>query len=246
MGHGSSQGDYGLDAPHVVAGNAAGGALGLAAAWVVWSRLRGRSPRIATAVATWVGGWGAVALAQAGLMLHSSLVGKLRERDRVLDTIPWRGDEVVLDVGCGRGLLLIGAAHRVPAGWAIGIDLWRAQDQAGNDPAATYANARAEGVADRVTVRDGDARDLPFDDASFDVVLSSLALHNVTPAEDRATAVSEIARVLKPGGHVAILDFRSTDQYVSVLARAGLSDVHRSPRRLSMHPPVRLVTATRP
>jgi SAM-dependent methyltransferase len=241
----SARVDYGLDAPRVVAGNAVGGALGLAAAWIVPARLRGRSPRAALALAIWAGGWGTVALAQAGLMLRSSRSGKLRERDRLLDGIPWRGDDVVLDVGCGRGLLLIGAAHRVPAGWAIGLDLWRNQDQAGNDPAATYANARAEGVADRVTLRDGDARALPFDDASFDVVLSSLALHNVTPADDRATAVREIARVLKPGGHVAILDFRSTAEYASVLADAGLTDVRRSPRRLSMHPPVRIVTATR-
>ncbi len=51
----------------------------------------------------------------------------------------------------------------------------------------------------------GDARKLPFDDASFDVVLSSVALHNIHNAGDRQTAVREIARVTKPGGRVRIV-----------------------------------------
>jgi arsenite methyltransferase len=177
-----------------------------------------------------------VAVAQAGLMVRSSRAGKLAGRDRVLDDLPWRGDESVLDVGCGRGLLLIGAAKRLTTGRAVGLDLWRRQDQAGNDPAATLANARAEGVAERVELCDGDARRLPFDDSTFDVVVSSLALHNIVGAAGRATAIGEIARVLRPGGHVAILDYRNTGQYAAVLITAGLRDVHRSERRWSRPP----------
>jgi arsenite methyltransferase len=84
------------------------------------------------------------------------------------------------------------------------------------------------GVAERVELRDGDARQLPFDDRSFDVVVSSMALHNIPGAGGRAAAVGEIVRVLKPGGHLAILDFRHTGQYAAVLAAAGLGEVHRS------------------
>ncbi len=68
-----------------------------------------------------------------------------------------------------------------------------------------------EGVADKVEVHTGDARKLPFDDASFDVVLSSMALHNIYNAGERQTAVREIARVLKSGGRVLILDVRHTN-----------------------------------
>ena len=79
-----------------------------------------------------------------------------------------------------------------------------------------------EGVADKVEVHTGDARKLPFDDASFNVVLSSMALHNIYNAGERQTAVREIARVLKSGGRVLILDVRHTNQYAATLRDAGL------------------------
>jgi arsenite methyltransferase len=237
--------DYGLDAPGVVSGNAVAGAAALAGAAIGWAVLRRRHRVPAVVLGGWLAVWGMAGVAQAGLMVRSSRSGKLRERDRILDELPWRGDERVLDVGCGRGLLLIGAARRLTTGRAVGLDLWRKQDQAGNDPAATIANAQAEGVAERVELRDGDARQLPFDEQSFDVVVSSMALHNIPGAAGRAAAVGEIARVLKPGGRVAILDFRNTKQYAAVLAAARLGDVHRSQCRFGMYPPVRVVTATK-
>jgi SAM-dependent methyltransferase len=237
--------EYGLDAPGVVVGNAVGGAAALVGGWLGWVGLRRRRRVGAVVVGGWLGLSGLVAVAQAGLMVRSSRVGKLRERDRILDGVDLRGDERVLDVGCGRGLPLIGAAKRLTTGRAVGVDLWRRQDQAGNDPAATMANARAEGVAERVELRDGDARQLPFDDQTFDVVVSSLALHNIAHAAGRVAAVEEIARVLRPGGRVAILDFRDTRRYAAALAAAGLADVRRCRRRYGMYPPVRVVTATK-
>jgi arsenite methyltransferase len=80
-----------------------------------------------------------------------------------------------------------------------------------------------EGVADRVEVQTADARKLPFDDASFDVVLSSGALHNIYNAGERQTAVREIARVLKVGGRVLIVDVRHLSQYALTLRDAGFN-----------------------
>jgi arsenite methyltransferase len=129
----------------------------------------------------------------AGGMICYSWIAKLSGLERFLDLIPWRGDEAVLDVGCGRGLLLVGAARRLTTGKALGVDLWRSADLTGNEPAAMLDNARLEGVADRVEIRDGDARLLPFVDASFDVLLSGLALHNIPDRDGRRQAVREIA-----------------------------------------------------
>src|SRR5262245_20228499 len=216
--------NYGIDAPRavavlgvlVVAGGLAALGLGLG--------LPGLPGGLAAAALAFLA---ADLLAVAAAFLWYSRVGKLRQRDRLLDLLPWRGDETVLDIGCGRGLLLIGATQRLTSGKAVGVDIWRQVDLSGNHPEATLENARRVGVADRVEVRDGDARRLPFADATFDVVVSSLALHNIHGLEDRRRALREVARVLKPGGRVALLDLRHTGDYVRVLRQCGLADARR-------------------
>jgi arsenite methyltransferase len=162
-------------------------------------------------------------------MLWYSRAGKMRQRDRLLDEIAWRGDEQVLDIGCGRGLLLIGAARRLTKGKAVGVDIWSNVDLSGNRLETTLENARRAGVAERVEVKDADARQLPFEDASFDVVISSLVIHNIPSRQGRQQAVREIARVLKPGGRVALLDLRHTSDYACVLRGCGLLDSRRAP-----------------
>jgi ubiquinone/menaquinone biosynthesis C-methylase UbiE len=141
-------------------------------------------------------------------MAWGSRVGKLQLRDKIIRSFSWRGDERVLDVGCGHGLMLLAAAKRLTSGRAVGIDVWSQVDQADNSAAATLENARLEGVADRVEVLDADVRKLPFPDASFDVVLSSFVIHNLSRASDRRQVVQEIARVLRPGGELAIAAIR--------------------------------------
>jgi len=167
----------------------------------------------------WAGmGGGAMGL----WMIYDSKIGKVREREKYLDKIAWRGDERVLDVGCGLGLFLIGAAKRLSTGRAVGIDKWQQEDLSGNNAAGTLDNAMIEGVADKVEVHTGDARRMPFADATFDVVLSSMALHNIYNAGERQTAVREIARVLKSGGRVLIADIRHLTQYAATLRDAGV------------------------
>jgi arsenite methyltransferase len=187
--------------------------------------------------------YGIIFAATSGLMVRSSRVGKFRLRDRLLDGLRLKGDETVLDVGCGHGLLLIGAAKRLPQGKAIGIDLWSQIDQADNTKAATLANAAAEGVTERVEVLNGDMRTLPLADASIEVVVASLSIHNIKEREGRRQAIQEIARVLKPGGQVALLDFSKTSEYAEDLRAAGMQMVQVSGSSFQMYPPVRVVTA---
>jgi SAM-dependent methyltransferase len=132
--------DYGLDAPGVVRGFAVAGVLlAIATVLLVVAGLP-FAPEL-------FGLGAAMFLATVAAMIHSSRRGKLIERDRLLDGLGLAGDEDVLDVGCGRGLLLLGAAKRLPRGRAVGIDLWSATDQSDNRREATLANAEAEGGA---------------------------------------------------------------------------------------------------
>ena len=213
--------NYGLDAPRAVRNLFIVAALGIISLITrllgVWSR-----HDLIAVIARPLIGAGLSCGAMGLWMVYDSKIGKVREREDYLDKIVWRGDERVLDVGCGLGLFLIGAAKRLKTGRAVGIDLWQAEDLSGNTPAGTLNNATIEGVADKVEVHTGDARKLPFDDASFNVVLSSMALHNIYNADERQTAVREIARVLKSGGRVLILDVRHTNQYAATLRDVGL------------------------
>jgi len=125
---------------------------------------------------------------------------------RMLDRIQWRGDEEVLDIGCGPGLALIGAAKRLTSGHATGIDKWMIlHGEKRNAPEITLENARIEGVEDRVKVIDGDAASLPFQDKSFDVVISGFVFHHLPP-EIRVKALQEALRVTRIGGRILIID----------------------------------------
>lgn len=163
----------------------------------------------------------------AGLSLASAVVfalstisfvwttrrGKFIVWDELLDALALRGDERLLDVGCGRGMVLILAAKRLPAGRAVGVDLWSTVDQSGNREQATLRNAELEGVLDRIELRTADMRQLPFPDQSFDAVTSSLAIHNIRDAQGREQALAEILRVLKAGGTAMIADILHAAEY---------------------------------
>ena len=121
------------------------------------------------------------------------------------------------------GAVLLMAAQHLTTGRAVGVDLWRTVDQSGNSAEATQRNAIAEGVADRVELHTGDMTALPFEDNRFDVVLSSLAIHNISGRAGREKAISEAVRVLRPGGRLLIVDVRGTRQYHAQLAGCTMS-----------------------
>jgi SAM-dependent methyltransferase len=186
---------YGVDAPALPA------VLGAAGAACCLASARSRPRRITTAAV------GTVLLASTGVYLHTTLRGKLRIWERELDRVGLKGNERLLDLGCGRGAVLITAARRLPEGCAIGADLWHVKDQSGNSREATLANATAARVADRVEVHTADITALPFADGSFDIVTSALTIHNIPSPEGRYRAVDEAMRVLRPGGQLLVADF---------------------------------------
>lgn len=218
-----SYGRYGVDAPGLVLGFLSVGIVGSSAIFALlhWAG--------ANTWASWVAGVLSVvtgyALFMFAYMLWGSLIVKVRARDAILNLISWTGHEQVLDVGCGRGLLVVGAAHRLTTGRAIGADLWIAKDQSSNRRTAALENARLEGVTDRVQVRTADMRQLPFADESFDVVVSNWAVHNLELKQDRQKAIVEMVRVLKPGGAILLNDIVYRDEYSEQFKSLDLTDV---------------------
>lgn len=216
------QGHYGFDAPYAVIGMTLSALICLFMT-VGWAA--GPVPLIYGPL--WLGLYGLLLLGMAGSFVYTTRRGKFVVWARLIEALDLRGDEQVLDMGCGRGLVLLEVARHLDSGKATGVDLWRSIDQSGNDREATLANARAEGVADRVILRSGDMSDLPFDDASFDLVVSSLAIHNIHREKDRIKALEEAVRVLRPGARLLIADFRQTRFYAEHLGTLGMTDITR-------------------
>lgn len=211
-------GSYGIDAPYVPA--IFGGLSGFFVAIAVVNVIEGGP---AGAVLPLIASLWFLTLAIS--FLYTTKRGKFIVWSRILDELDLAGDEQMLDLGCGRGAALLLVAQRLDRGHAVGVDLWRSQDQSGNAIEITRRNAEVEGVADRVQLETADMAELPFDDDRFDLVISSLAIHNIKQEPGRRRAIDEAVRVLRPGGRLAIADFRHIDDYGEYLSAAGASEV---------------------
>ena len=134
----------------------------------------------------------------------------------------------VLEVGCGPGHLSIRMARRLDLD-VTGLDL----DPAMIEVARTNAESAADNVRRQPAFVLGDVASIPFPDESFDLVVSTLSMHHW--ADPRA-GLSEIGRVLRPGGRVLVWDLRP-----------GLVPLHRTvpdPLELTRGGPLRVVSAT--
>jgi SAM-dependent methyltransferase len=208
----TAKGNYGVDSPAIVGTLCVLGLVGAGIGHLLPSAWR------------WAGYLpGLYFLLGAVGMLFYSKVGKLTLRERLLDRIPWRGNEKVLDVGCGRGLLTVGAARRLSTGRVVGVDVWKRGAVSGNRADSVLENARVEDVSDRVEVKEGDVRALPFANETFDVAVSNFVVHEMNNRNEREEMMREIARVLKPGGHVALVDFIFTEECVASLRNHGVA-----------------------
>lgn len=176
--------------------------------------------------------WGGICLFYGVYMLLSSVSytyttrrGKFQVWAELLVRLNLRGDEQILDMGCGRGAVLMMAASFLNEGKATGVDIWSTSDQSGNAREVTLKNAELEGVARQVELHTADMRELPFANNTFDLVMSSLAIHNISQRTGRDKALEEAVRVLKPGGRLIITDINATKHYAKYLYELGMTDV---------------------
>ncbi|GAA0335846.1 class I SAM-dependent methyltransferase [Sphingomonas oligophenolica] len=218
--------NYGIDAPGVARNLVVAAVILLGI--LVGARLFGSAPWLAPLLPT-IRATGIICLAMSLWMVSSSLWFKHIVMRHLLDAHSWRGDEQVLDVGCGRGLVAVGAARRLgPGGRVHGLDLWQARDLSNNVPDNAMANAEAAGVADRLVIDTGDMRAMPYADGQFDVIVSMTAIHNIDDRDGRTRAIAEIWRVTKPGGQILIYDIRHTRAYAGQLKALGAADLRMS------------------
>lgn len=112
-------------------------------------------------------------------------------------TSPWHPGEAVLDLGCGAGFDAFIAAQLVgPAGRVVGVDM-------SPEMMAVAEAGLREVTAPQIEFRVAEVEALPFPDASFDIALSNGVL-NLIP--DKAAALREIFRVIRPGGRLQACD----------------------------------------
>jgi ubiquinone/menaquinone biosynthesis C-methylase UbiE len=164
-------------------------------------------------------------------------------RDKLIDLAAPAPGEKVLDVGCGTGTLAIAIKPRVGAGEVHGIDASPEMIQVAREKSAKAGSA----IDFRVALIEA----IPFPDASFDLVASSLMLHHL-PDDLKAKGFLEVRRVLKPGGRFMAVDFAAhshsplghllsifghsrgesmLDKLTPMLKDAGFSDVEGIPTR---------------
>jgi ubiquinone/menaquinone biosynthesis C-methylase UbiE len=160
--------------------------------------------------------------ATSGIVLHSPVLYDLTVwlaflgkedsfRQTVLNLARLASGESVLDVGCGTGTLAVAAKRRVGSAGAVhGVDA--------SVEMLARAEKKAKSAGVEVFFKNGVAERLPFRDAEFDVVLSTVMLHHL-PQKARLGCANEIRRVLKADGRVLVVDFEGfSDQKRTILS----------------------------
>lgn len=153
-------------------------------------------------------GWAVYARREFSYNRHNSV--SRRVIDWVSDQVQVSKNAKILDVGCGSGGLTIACAKKNPQSHVLGIDRWGAEF-GHYSKAMCYDKAIRENVQN-VEFLQADACELPFDDETFDALISNYVYHNIV-GKDKQGLLLESFRVLKKGGVFAIHDLMSPRRY---------------------------------
>ena len=172
--------------PASIFGGATALAIALGAAWWLWAPL--------AAMAAW---------SLAGFIVMRFAVRMNEIFDLPTSSFLPAGEGTVLDVGCGAGRISIAVAKARTSVLVTGLDNFSADYIHDHGETNTERNFRVAGVDGRATVRLGDMRAMPFENASFDAAASSAAIDHLEPADIRKT-LNEVNRVLRPSRPVSV------------------------------------------
>ncbi|KAH7818042.1 putative type 11 methyltransferase [Monocercomonoides exilis] len=170
--------------------------------------------------------------AVACYLSYANTFGAKRARDIIVRELSpkLKGDEIVLDVGTGSGLILIGLAKLLNnGGKAHGVDIWETErdrerkilDRSLKTPKLTLKNAEIEGVADRVQLLGGDPRNVPYPNDYFDVCCCADLAHHLSKGSLDRTII-QMVRVTKNGGLLVIHDFWHMERTKKLLKKFGM------------------------
>lgn len=157
------------------------------------------------------------------------MMGKVHQY--LVDHMKWDGNGTLLDIGCGAGALTVRCAKAYPNATLTGMDYWGAEWSYAKEQCE--ANAKAEGVAERITFQKGDAGHMEFASESFDAAVSNFVFHEVRSQSDKRQVVREALRVVKKGGSFAFQDmfeqkalYGDMEEFLKELKAEGITEVH--------------------
>jgi len=132
-----------------------------------------------------------------------------------------QGTGRVLDMGSGSGRATVMVLTERPQARVVALDNWSADYIADNSPRHLLANAAVAGAADRVEAVTGDMRKLPFEDGTFDGIVSTYAIDHLN-REGIPQALAEAARVLKPEGTFLLMVMNGDGWMAFIMPPLGL------------------------
>ena len=157
------------------------------------------------------------------------MMGKVHQY--LVDHMDWDGNGTLLDIGCGAGALTIRCAKTFPKATLTGMDYWGTEWSYAKEQCE--ANAKAEGVAERITFQKGDAGNMEFASESFDAAVSNFVFHEVRSQSDKRQVVREALCVVKKGGSFAFQDmfeqkalYGDMKEFLEELRTEGITEVH--------------------
>lgn len=148
----------------------------------------------------------------------------------VIDKIDKNASGKLLDIGCGSGILSVELAMKCPLISIYGVDYWRGMW--GYSKEECEKLARSYEVAERITFERCSAASLPFEDESFDFVISNMVFHEVADAQDKREVIKEALRVLKKNGLFVFQDlflskklYGKSEELLHYLNELGINEI---------------------